>query len=48
MLVYKYRFIPGRYLFHLLFSVAELSIEEENSATKPQDFTVNVLPGGHS
>lgn len=48
MLVYKYRFILGRYLFSLPFSVAELSIEEENPAVKQQDFTVNVLPGGHS
>lgn len=33
---------------HKMFSVAELSIEEENPAVKQQDFTVNVLPGGHS
>lgn len=48
MLVYKYRFLVGRYLFILLFSVAELSIEEEKSAAQQQDFTVTVLPSGHS
>lgn len=48
MLVYKYRFIFGRYLFSLLFSVAELPVKEKNPSVKQQDFTVNVLPCGHS
>lgn len=51
MLVYKYRFILARYLisfFFFFFSVADLSIEEEDTAVKQQDFTVNVFPSGHS
>lgn len=50
MLVYKYRFILARYLISLFFffSVADLSIEEEDTAVKQQDFTVNVFPSGHS